>query len=316
VNINKSKRILVLGATGFVGKTVSAKLEKNGIPFFGSSLSTGTDIRDIGQVKSLLERTKPDIIINCAAHVGSLNYVTEKAATIVLDNSRMIMNLYEAVAEFNSRILIIHPIANCAYPAKADLFIEDNWWDGHLHRSVLSYGSTRRFLWSVGETFTMQHGIRSIYLLVPNMYGPNDSSNPDKAHALNALVSRFVKAEYLEQNEITLWGTGIAIREWLYADDFAEIILFVINDPDIIGLSEPLNIAQNFGLSVKELAYIINKCFGNKFIVKWDHSMPDGAPKKVMDDTRFKKVFKDFEFTNFQKGIAETIKYYQSIYPY
>lgn len=309
-------KILLLGSTGFVGSNMTLQFEKAVISTTILSNKTDNDLCNLEQTKKLFSNTKPDIIVNCAAHVGSLNYVTEHAANVMLDNSRMILNMYEAIASVNPKAIIINPIANCAYPAKADTFIEDHWWDGHLHRSVLSYGSTRRFLWSVGESFSMQYGIRSISLLVPNMYGPHDSTDPNKAHALNALISKFVKAEKSNQKEIEIWGTGVAIREWLYAEDFAAIVATIVKKPNIIGLSEPVNIAQNFGLSVKELVYIINGYFDNRFEIKWNHNMPDGAPKKVMDDTRFKKVFKDFRFTPFDEGVQNTINYYKSIYPY
>jgi GDP-L-fucose synthase len=310
------KKILLLGSTGFAGKNVAEELAKKNIPFSTTSLSLGCDLRGINQARKLIKETNPDIVINCAAHVGSLNYVTKQAAVIALDNTRMLLNMYEAISENNNASIVINPIANCAYPAKADTFKEDQWWDGHLHRSVLSYGSTRRFMWTLGESFNMQFGIRSIYLLVPNMYGEFDSTNPDKAHALNALISKFVKADKEDTKEINVWGTGIAIREWLYANDFARIITQIVENPNMIGLTEPVNIGQNFGLSVRELVQIINQKFNNKFEIRWDHSMPDGAPKKVMDDARFKKVFSKFEFTPFETAITATVNYYQSIYPY
>ena len=308
--------IVLLGGTGFAGKNVAIELKENDIPFFSSSRSEGTDLRDLAQTEKYFSQTKPDVIINCAAHVGSLNYVTENAAGVILDNTRMILNMYEASARINPEVIIINPVANCAYPSKADTFKEDNWWDGHLHRSVLSYGSAKRHLWSVGESFAMQYGMRSIYLLVPNMYGPFDSTDPNKAHALTALISKFVKAEKLGRKDIEIWGTGVAIREWLYARDFAKIIVAIIRHPNLVGLAEPVNIAQNFGLSVKELVNIIHGYFQNKFVIRWNPEMPDGAPKKVMDDTRFKKVFKDFHFTPFEDGVLNTINYYKSIYPY
>jgi GDP-L-fucose synthase len=310
------KKVLLLGATGFAGRNVARRLMKQPVELITSSLTSGYDLRVPDQAMALMRDAQPDIIINCSAHVGSLNYVTEKAADIILDNTRMILNMYEAVAKHCPAATIINPVANCAYPAKADVFREDEWWNGHLHRSVLSYGSTRRMLWSVGESFAMQHDTRSVYLLVPNMYGEFDSTNPDKAHALNALISRFVKAEHEKKNSIDVWGTGVAIREWLYADDFAAIITDIVQHPDKIGLAEPLNIAQNFGLSVKELVHIINQTFGGGFAVNWDHRMPDGAPRKVMDDTRFRKVFPNFTFTELQTGIEKTVNYYRSVLPY
>ena len=310
-------KIVLLGDTGFVGQNVAKVLNENEVSFVGASRKNGVDLRDTERCLAFFEKEMPDIVINCAAHVGSLNYVTEQAAQIMLDNSRMILSMYEAIAKKCPQAVVINPIANCAYPAKADLFTEDNWWDGHLHRSVLPYGATRRFLWTVAESFAMQYGIRSIHLFVPNMYGPFDSTDPNKAHALNALISKFVKAEKEKQPSIEIWGTGIAIREWLYAEDFGRIILSIIKDNcSTLGLSEPTNIAQNFGLSVKELVGIIQKNFAFSGDILWETNKPDGAPKKVMDDRRFKKVFPDFKFTPLDDGIQETIKYYESIYPY
>ncbi len=308
--------ILLLGATGFVGQNISEFFTSKKINFTSSSKSMGVELCDLDATKQLIAQTKPKYIINCAAHVGSLNYVTQKAASVLLDNSRMNLNLYEATASESQNSIIINPLANCAYPAKSDTFMEDEWLNGALHRSVLSYGSTKRFLWHIGESFYMQHGLKSIYLFVPNMYGPFDSTDPNKAHALDALISKFVKAEKENKKEIEIWGTGIAIREWLFAPDFAKLLEKIVNGSNLMGLDEPINIGQNFGLSVRELVQIINQKFGNSFKIKWNHNMPDGSPKKVMDDRRFRKVFGDFSFTRLDEGIDKTIMHYKKVYPY
>lgn len=308
--------VLILGATGFVGQNVLKVFNEQGLKITASSRSLGLDLLDLSAVKAFFQKEQPDYIINCAAHVGSLNYVTQHAADVIVDNSRMLLNLYEAAATLNKKPMVVNPIANCAYPATSTTFVEEEWWNGPLHRSVMAYGSTRRMMWSIGESFLWQHNLNSVYLLVPNMYGPFDSTDPNKAHALNALVSKFVKAEKEQKKEIDIWGTGIAIREWLYAGDFAKIIYEIVTNKTLIGLSEPVNIAQNFGLSVRELVAIINGYFDNKFGIHWDETMPDGAPRKVMDDRRFSKVFQNFKFQNFEEGIFNVINYYKSVYPY
>jgi len=307
-------KVLVLGGTGFVGRNVMETLERGQIRCIAASRSTGTDLRNIETAKDLLCREKPDIIINCAAHVGSLNYVSKQAADVVADNSRMILNLYEAVAAKCPDALLINPIANCAYPNTASTFEEDHLWDGGLHRSVLSFGSTRRMLWCVGECFQMQHNIRSIHLLVPNMYGPYDSTDPNKAHALNALAYKFVHAEMTGKPEVVVWGTGAAVREWLFAADFARVVLDIVKGPRRAGLDEPLNIAQNFGLSVRELVNQIACAANFKGTVRYDHDLPDGASRKVMDDRRFRKVFPEFEFTRLGAGLNDTVNYYRSVH--
>jgi len=148
------------------------------------------------------------------------------------------------------------------------------------------------------------------------MYGPYDSTDPNKAHALNALISKFVKAEYLHEPELSIWGTGTPIREWLYACDFARLVWAVLQNPDRAGLEQPTNLAQNDGLSVRALVDIIQRKFCYHGQLTWDTSMADGAPKKVMDNAKFRQVFPEFRFTKFKKGICETIKYYESIFPY
>ena len=222
-------KIVVLGGTGFVGSNVMEVLCKAQLPCISASRSEGIDLKDVESARKLFRAERPAFIVNCAANVGSLNYVTAQAADVITVNSQIILGIYGAVAAECPNALVINPIANCAYPATVETFEEEHWWDGHLHRSVLSYGSTRRMLWAVAECFQMQHGVRSINLLVPNMYGPNDSTDPNKAHALNALVSKFVKA-HVTGDQVTIWGTGVAIREWLYAPDFAQIILAIIQN--------------------------------------------------------------------------------------
>lgn len=310
------KRIAVLGGTGFVGRNVLAALERSGGECFSASRREGVDLRDPAQARTFLAACRPDVVVNCAAHVGSLNYVTQEAANVVSDNSRLILSIYEAITAECRDAIVINPIANCAYPADASIFEEEHWWDGALHRSVLSYGSTRRMLWVVGECFAMQHGVRSIYLLVPNMYGPHDSTDPNKAHALNALAAKFVKATMSGQAEIIIWGTGVAIREWLFAPDFARIVPAILDRADHPGLETPLNIAQKSGLSVRELVNIIARHIGYTGKIRYDRTMPDGAPVKIMDDHRFRLAFPDFAFTAFEDGLKQTISYYQQIYPY
>ncbi len=310
-----NKKILLLGATGFVGKNVKKVFDDNNIKIIIAS-TENFNLLDLFGTKAFFEEYQPDFIINCAAHVGSLNYVSQFAANVILDNTRILLNMYEAIVSLPKKPIVINPIANCAYPSTSTTFIEEEWWNGHLHRSVMAYGSTRRMMWSIGESFSWQYQIKSIYLLVPNMYGPYDSTNPNKAHALNALISKFVKAEKEHKEEIDIWGTGVAIREWLYAEDFGKIVFQIINTKQTLGLAEPVNIAQNFGLSVKELVEIINGYFNNKFSIKWDETMPDGAPRKVMDDKKFSKVFPTFKFQNFEEGILNTINFYKAVYPY
>ncbi len=309
-------KIALLGSNGFVGQNVVNDFNKHQIEFFPVSRKFGYDLRVKADNIRFIKESQCSIIINCAAHVGSLNYVTKKAADIVSDNTQMITSLYDGVREVNPEILIINPVANCAFPANSSVFKEDEFWNGPLHSSILSYGLTRRFLIGASECYRLQHGVKTINLFTPNMYGPYDSTDPDKAHALNALVSKFVKAGKQKKSDIEVWGSGIVIREWLYVKDFAKIVSKIIQNENHYNLCKPVNIAQNWGLSIKELVSLIIKSFNYKGNVNWNTNMPDGALKKVMDDTEFRNFFPDFKFTSLEDGIQETTNYYLSKYPY
>jgi GDP-L-fucose synthase len=309
-------KILVLGGHGFAGKNVVNVLKDSKNEIIPLSLRDGLDLINLDSTRKHFAKINPDIVINCAAKVGSLNLVTQQAAEIVDYNMRIVLNTYKVAQECTPKACIINPIANCAFPGHLDNYTEDNVWNGQIHCSVLSYGSTRRMILVLSECYFMQYGFRSINFFVPNMYGAYDSTDPNKAHALNALISKIVKIKAEGKDELEVWGRGIAIREWLFAKDFGKILKITIDKLKDSVFDEPVNIAQNFGLSVRELVDLIVSEMKFNCKIKWNSEMPDGAPVKVMDNARFKKVFPRFEFTDLKAGIAETIKYYESLYPY
>ena len=304
---------MILGGHGFVGKNVLKIMKDSDSNIYALSRRDGFDLTDFDSVKKYFSDHKPDCIINCAAKVGSLNYVSEQAAEIIDINTRMILNLYKALKEKIPECLLINPIANCAFPGHLEKFSEDLLWFGPLHQSVLSYGATKRILLAADKCYQMQYGLRSINFLVPNMYGPYDSTDPNKAHALNALVNKVVKAKREGRESIDVWGSGVAIREWLYAEDFGRVIIETLESGDYYLFSDPINIGQNNGLNIRSILDIIIKTVGYKGEINWDRSMPDGAPIKVMDDIRFRKVFPGFEFTELRIGVKKTIEYYVSL---
>ena len=208
-------------------------------------------------------------------------------------------------------VVVVNPVANCGYPGVMDHYEESGFWDGPIHPSVLSYGSTRRMMWVASKCYHDQYGVRSINLVVPNMFGPFDSTNPNKTHALNALIIKFVKAVKYNQPEVEIWGTGKPIREWLYVKDFARIIRQVIGSKD--SSLDLVNLAQNQGFTVTELVERIKSVVGYNGKITYNAHYQDGSPKKVMDDTLFRQRYPDFQFTPIETGIQETIQYYSEI---
>lgn len=306
----KPLKVLILGATGFAGRNVWNLLKQTGYEVYGLSRTSGCDLMDLPSAWRCIEPIRPDYIVNCAACVGSVNYVSDFAADVVDLNMRMLLNLYKMAQQMRETV-VINPIANCGYPGSLDSYAEGDFWSGPVHPSVLSYGSTRRMIEVLASCYHSQYGVRSANFIVPNMYGPYDAINPNKTHALNALVIKFVRARKESANDVEVWGTGKPIREWLYVKDFAEVVRRAIESRE--SFHQPTNIAQNHGLTVDELVDIIRLEVGYQGRVTKNLSFPDGTPRKVMQDKLFRQRFPDFAFTDFKKGLAETIAYYQKI---
>ncbi len=309
-------KVLLLGGHGFVGRNVAAALAATAHEVVVAPGRDRCDLTDLDAARSCIRAAGPDVVVNCAALVGSLNYVTERAAEVLDANLRMLLNIYRSVAEIVPGAVIAHPIANCAFPGDLEIYREDSLWQGAIHRSVLSYGSTRRMMPVMADCYAMQYGLKTLAFFTPNMYGPHDSTDPNKAHALNALCARMVKARAEQAPFIEVWGTGTPVREWLYAPDFARVLCEALDRLADPGLAAPLNIAQQHGLTVRELVELVAAETGYAGQIRWDRNRPDGAPRKVMDSELFRKSFPDFRFTDFQGGVRSTIDYYRSVLPY
>lgn len=302
-------KVLVIGGFGFVGKHVTSHLQAIGHEAMPFSRRNGLDLFDCKAAAATLASVKPDAIINCAAHVGSLHYVSQFAGTVLDENLRMILNLYRAAREACPEAAILNPISNCSYPGDADIQEEPAYWDGPVHESVWSFANAKRMLLVTADCYRRQHGTRSVNVIVPNAYGPGDYTDPNRTHALNGMIIRMLRAMHEQQPEFVIWGTGKPVREWIFVKDIARLFGLALADAD--AFAEPVNLGQNQGYSIGEIAERIKAISGYAGKLVFDTSKADGAPIKILGNTRFRKLFPDFSFTGLDDGIRETIAYYQ-----
>lgn len=298
--------ILVTGATGFLGKRVCKKLEEKGIKFVKTSLSLGIDLRNKEEVFKLFGEIKPAYVLNCAAYVGGIQFGYKHPAELFTNNLLMTINLLEACKEFGVK-RIVNPISNCAYPAKATLFKEDEFWDGALHESVMVYGFARKASWIGSWGYAKQYGVDSINLILSNMYGPEDHFEEERSHALGALIMKFVKAKENNEPFVNVWGSGKPVREWLHVDDGAEAMVRGLNVESHI---EPINIGVAKGISIIEMAEFIKKHTGYEGEIKLDSTKPDGAPYKTVDGSKGERLLNWKPTIDFDNGVQDTIKWY------
>ena len=304
-------KLLILGGHGFVGKNLTSALSESGHEIISVSRADGVDIKNYKELENYLSEIKPDIIFNCAAHVGSLHYVTTYAADVVNDNIQMSLNLYKAVAAACPTAKMINPLSNCSYQGNSAVQIESEWWNGEVHDSVFSYGNAKRMLYVIAKCYEKQYKIKSVNFIVPNTFGPGDSTDPNKTHALNGMIIRMVEAQKRGDAEFEIWGTGSPVREWAYIDDAIKILIKGIDAQE--NLINPVNLAQNKGYTIKESAEFIAEAVGFKGKLVFNTDKPDGAPVKILDDKKFRQIFPDFVFFDHKKGIANTVNYYKLI---
>ncbi len=305
--MKKASKIFVAGGTGFLGKRVIKRLKKDNYRFCQTSLSQGVDFRNFNQTKKYFEKEKPDIVMNCAAYIGGIKFGLDHEGEIYYNNTLINLNLQECSRIFKIK-KYINPISNCSYPDFKDKkFSEKDWWSGPLHYSVLVYGFTKKSTWVNSYAYHNQFGLNYVNFIVPNMYGPEDHFDEVRSHALGALVKKIVSAKRENKPEVIIWGTGKPIREWLYVDDCVEAFVRSLKiDPGI----EPINIGQDVGISIKVLANKIKNLVGYKGKLVYDTNRPDGAPYKVMDVKKIKKIFHWVPKTSFDVGLKKTIEWY------
>lgn len=301
-------KILLLGATGFLGRRLAARFQSEGLDFVPVAKSLGTDLRDHKQFRQVFEENPGvNVVVHAATFIGGIRFGLDHPAEIFYNNTLLSANLFESAREFGIQ-RIINPISNCSYPRDVfPEFKEELWWAGPLDDSVLVYGLVRKASYVQSLAYYRQYGLETINLIVPNMYGPGDHFDEIRSHALGALVMKIARAKRAGQPSVVVWGSGKPVREWLYVDDCVEAIRRAMGIPHYV---EPINIGVGSGVSIAELAEHIKREVGYTGTFEFDRSKPDGAPHKVMNIERCKHVLGWWPRTSLDEGIRKTVRWY------
>ncbi len=303
--------VLVLGGTGFLGRRVVAAARERGMEVATASRTQGIDLSRTIACAALLERVRPRCVVNCAAYTAGLHYLGERAAEVFDVNARIVLGVYQAVAHTAPDVVVVNPMANCAYPGASEVQREAEWEAGAVHPSVLPFASTRRLMHAASVSYNTQHGIRSVNWLVPNLYGPGGGTDPNRVHALNGIAIRMILAKRAGNEEFVLWGTGRARREWCYVDDAAALLVDRVDEQRLA----PLNIALNQAYTMLEVTQMLASVVDYRGRIVLDTSKADGAPRKQLDDTLFRAEYPMHEFTPLADGIERMVRDYEERLP-
>ena len=299
-------KVAVAGGFGFLGSNIVSKLEERGHEPLPFSRRTGVDIRSFDQTNQFLARKSPEIVINCAAHVGGIAYNALTPVEVYEDNLLIGFNLVRA-CYLNSVGKLVNIMPNCTYPGMAEVYTEDEWWEGEMHETVLTYGMPRKAVWVQCWAYKQKYGFNSIHLVLPNLYGPGDHFDPVRSHALGALIKKVVEAKVKNNSTVEIWGTGNPVREWGYVEDTAEGIVTAMERYEEIDI---LNLGEGKGYTIKEIAEIIKEAVGWEGEFVFDPARPDGAPRKVLDVNKMRRVLGWEPKTPIREGIRKTVEWY------
>jgi GDP-L-fucose synthase len=300
---------MVTGGGGFLGRAVVARLRQAGAAEIFIPRSGEYDLRTLAGVQHALAEGKPDLIIHLAAVVGGIGANRENPGRFFYENAIMGIQLLE-----QSRLAGVTKFVTigtvCSYPKFTPVpFREEDFWDGYPEEINGPYGLAKKMLLVQGQAYREQYGMNVIYLIPVNLYGPGDDFDPATSHVIPALIRKCVEARESGAEEIEVWGTGSASREFLYVDDAAEGIVLATESYDA---AEPVNLGVGRELRIKDLVELIAEQTHFKGAIRWNPARPDGQPRRALDTHRARELFGFVARTPFEVGLHRTVEWYEA----
>tara|TARA_A100001011_G_C14223303_1_gene805409 strand:+ start:382 stop:1323 length:942 start_codon:yes stop_codon:yes gene_type:complete len=300
-----TKKVLVTGGNGFVGTNLCNKLDKLSVNYFAPS-SKEYDLTSEKDVNDLFTKYQPNIVLHLAGKVGGIGANKDKPGDFFYDNIMMGTLIMEYSKRFNVE-KVVALAAGCGYPKYLEVpYTEDDFWKDLPDENSIGYSMAKKNLIIQSWTYREQFGFDSTILLPANLYGPHDNFNLETSHVVPALIRKFIAAKNNNEKSITVWGTGVASREFLYVDDTVDAIIDAVDCVE----SGPFNLGTGKETTIKELVESISELTNFKGKTIWDITKPDGQPKRFYDMSKFKEAFGYVPSTDLNKGLKETIEWY------
>jgi len=316
-----SKRIIVTGGAGFLGKCVIAALKRRGVKDGqivvprrkDFDLTRESDVIRLYRDAFAPSGQKADVVIHLAAEVGGIGANRLNPGRYFYANMAMALHLIEqarldGIIERGGKFVQVGTI--CAYPKFTPVpFREEELWNGYPEETNAPYGVAKKAAWQMLDAYKLQYGMKSSYVLPVNLYGPHDNFDLTTSHVIPALIRKCVEAQRRGDDRIVCWGTGSASREFLYSEDAAEGIVRAaeaMDDPT------PINLGAGFEIKIKDLVELIVKLTGFKGRIEWDATKPDGQPRRCLDVERAAKMLDWRAKVGFEDGLKRTIEWYRA----
>ncbi|MGI9307562.1 MAG: NAD-dependent epimerase/dehydratase family protein [Gammaproteobacteria bacterium] len=301
------KRVLITGGGGFLGRRIVLRAAAAGYETLAPSRMELDLDAGGAPLAEYFAREKPDAVIHSAAHYGGIGICAAEPLALAARNLRMAANIFEAAALGGAQ-KIVSVGSTCAYPGgmpDADMREEDIF-SGRCHPSVEAYGFSKRAHLVLMAAARKQCGVSCAQTALTNLYGEGDVFDDYRAHAAAALIKKIADAKQ-SGGDVRAWGDGAPVRQFLHAEDAADIIVRALRLPHD---DWPVNVGGE-AVSIRDLAEGIADIAGlPRERIQWDAEKPSGVARKVADDSKLRRLFPDYAPVPFWEGLEKTVRWY------
>lgn len=305
--MNKDAKIYVAGHRGLVGGAIERRLRAAGYANIITKTHAELDLVDQRAVNDFFAREKPEYVFLAAAKVGGIGANSAFPADFIYQNMMIGFNVIEA-ARKNGVKKLLNLGSSCIYPKMAPQPLkEESLLTGPLEPTNDAYALAKIAAIKLCASYNKQYGTNYLSVMPTNLYGIGDNYDLNGSHVLPAMIRKFHEAKTSGRDTVTLWGDGSPYREFLYGDDLAEAVVFLMEHKDAKDLGEFINVGTGVDLTIKEVANLIRLVVyadvpGRECAISWDTTKPNGTPKKLLDVSRLRALGWEAK-TDLKKGL-------------
>jgi GDP-L-fucose synthase len=299
-------KIFIAGHKGLVGSAIIRKLNSLGYKNILTVDKNVVNLTDVEGVNCFFKIKKPDYVFLAAAKVGGIGYNKEYPADFIRENLQIQTNVIDAAHRHGCKKLLFLGSA-CIYPKLAPVPIKEEYlMTGPLEETNISYSIAKIAGYMMCKKYTEQYGMDTVSVMPNNLYGINDNFNIQQCHVIPSFINKFITAKEKRLSSVTCFGDGSPTREFLFSDDLADGLVFLMNnynDPEII------NIGPEREVSIKELSELVSKLVGYEGELFWDINKPNGTPRRALDVSKMNSLGWKAQ-TSLEDGLKTTIDWF------
>jgi GDP-L-fucose synthase len=306
MNLKKTTKIYIAGHSGMVGSAVWRALDKKGYTNLLGKTSSELDLRNQQAVLDFYATENPEVVIDAAAKVGGILANNDFPYQFLMENMQIQNNLIDGAFQLGIEKFIFLG-SSCIYPKFAPQPLKEECLLTHpLEPTNQWYALAKITGVKACQAIRKQFNKDYVSLMPTNLYGTNDNFDLESSHVLPAMLRKFHEAKINKHSDVTLWGSGTPMREFLFVDDMAEAVVYALENllPEYL-----YNVGSGKDITIKELAETIQKVTGHKGKILWDASKPDGTPRKLMDVSKMKEMGWEYS-TELKEGIEKTYQWF------